>query len=234
MPAYSILGATGSTGQELVKQLSSSPKNTINAFVRSRSKLENLIPSVVDAKNVAIFEGTPKDIPLLSKCFTHDEKPVDIIFMVIGVNENVPKYSVVQEVAHNIVAAINTLHDAAPSTPMPRVVFLSSVGANPRYSALTKEPMHWMLQTGLSAVYADLTRAQDYLREQPSWFSFTFVQPGGLVQDFAKGYTIKLERDGTEPVFLGYPDLAAGMIEIAENNKGLYDRKETSVVPATK
>lgn len=45
MPTYAVLGATGSTGQAILNILLQSPKNTVNAYVRSKAKLLKLSPS---------------------------------------------------------------------------------------------------------------------------------------------------------------------------------------------
>ncbi|MCJ1472085.1 hypothetical protein MMC13_000732 [Lambiella insularis] len=233
MPAYAVLGATGTTGQELIKQLSASPKNTVNAYVRSRSKLEKLVPSVSKATNISIFEGSITDIPLLSSCFTHDNQPVQAILSVIGASGNIPNYRGVQDTAHSIVAAMCSLRSKDPSAVLPKIIFLTSQSTNHVWHARTPQPLRWLLSTGLSELYADLEHAQDILRLHSFWLRTTIVQPGGLSEDIAKGYKIQFDRDGTEPAWLSYPDLAAGMIEIAKETSEKYDGKDTTVVPST-
>lgn len=62
----------------------------------------------------------------------------------------------------------------------------------------------------------------------------TFVYPGGLssVEDRVLGHKVSTESAGSG--FLGYGDLAAGMIEIADEKSGRYDWVDVSVVATGK
>lgn len=55
-----------------------------------------------------------------------------------------------------------------------------------------------------------------------------FIMPGGLVQDAQKGHKLSTERQQT---FLGWLDLAAGMVEVADEESDLWTGKNVSVLP---
>lgn len=101
MPTYAVLGATGATGQALLHLLLQSPKNVVNAYARSKSKLLKLLPQYTDSTNLELFEGSITDVDLLADCLSD----VSAVFSVIGANENLPGLHVAQDAAHSIVAA---------------------------------------------------------------------------------------------------------------------------------
>jgi hypothetical protein len=88
-----------------------------------------------------------------------------------------------------------------------------------------------MLLAGASNVYADLIKAEEYLRSQDSWIASTFVKPGGLVHDKQKGHELSTERQQT---FLSFLDLAAGMVEVADTEGDKWDMKNVSVLPTAR
>lgn len=234
MPSYAILGSTGSTGQEILKRLASSPSSdtTINAYARSKAKLEKLSPEALGKSNVKVFEGGLNNVPLLASCLSGTEAA----FVVLGANVSSPGMRIAQEAAHSVVAALCHLRSKDPACSLPRLLFLSSAGVNPRLRGDTSKIFSWVLRTGLSYVYEDLELAQAYLELHRSWLSVIFVQPGGLSEDIARGH--KLSTEHTEG-FISYPDLAAGMIGIAEScsasgqGKGEFDWKGVAVAPAS-
>lgn len=226
MPTYAVLGATGSTGQALLDNLSKSPKYTVNAYVRSKAKLERLRPGISHSDKVQIFEGNLHDIPLITRCISN----VSAIFAVVATNANIPNITIAQDTAQVIVAALCNLRTQNPDAKLPRIIFLSSATVNPTFSRETPAPFHWLLETACSHVYEDLRRAEQYMRLHKSWLNATFVHPGGLVHDAQKGHAVSLERQQT---FLSYLDLATGMIEVADA-EGKYDWIGVSVVPTAK
>lgn len=226
MPTYAILGATGSTGQAILDNLSKSPKYTVNAYVRSKAKLERLRPGISQSDKVNIFEGDLRDIPLMTRCISN----VSAIFATVAVNANVPNCTIAQDTAQVIVAALCNLRTQNPDAKLPRVIVLSSATVNPTFSRDMPAPFHWILETACSNIYGDLRRAEQYMRLHKSWMNATFVQPGGLVHDKQKGHALSLERQQT---FLSFLDLAAGMIEVADA-EGKYDWMGVSVVPTAK
>ena len=225
MPSYAILGGTGKTGRCLLSILLESPQNTINVYVRSRSRLLALFPELPDNKKVTIFSGAIDDIALVSSCVSG----VDAVFAVIATNENIPGNRIAQDQAQSLVAAFCHLRTQDPRTKLARILVLSAATINPTLIAHVPRPVYWTVSHAFSNIYADLEHAERYLRLHKGWLNVVFVQPGGLVEDERKGHELSLERQGE---FLSYPDLAAGMIELAHDGK--YDWKGVSVIPTGK
>lgn len=80
----------------------------------------------------------------------------------------------------------------------------------------------------MSFVYDDLRVAEKFLREYEDYISMTFIKPGGLVHDAQKGHQLSMERQQTP---LGWLDLAAGMVEVADAEVDVLDMKNVSVLP---
>ncbi|QIW99249.1 hypothetical protein AMS68_004767 [Peltaster fructicola] len=76
----------------------------------------------------------------------------------------------------------------------------------------------------------DLLDAEAFLRKQDDWVSTIFIKPGGLTVDVQQGHKISLDH---EESFIAYADLAAAMIETADDKEGQYDMKNVSVNNAT-
>lgn len=226
MPTYAVLGATGSTGQAILNILLQSPKNTVNAYVRSKAKLLKLSPQYEGNENLHIFEGNLDDVTLMAKCISN----TSAVLSVLGANENTPGLHVAQDAAHSIVAACSEIRNQDPSAKLPKILFLTSASINPHLCREMPSFAVWLLHTALNYVYEDLEYAEAFLRLQKSWLDVTFIQPGGLVHDTQKGHALNLERQQT---FLSYPDLAAGMIEAATARGGEYSWKGVSVVPTS-
>ena len=226
MPTFAVLGATGSTGQALLNILVQSPKNTVNAYVRSKAKLQKLSPQYQDNDNLHVFEGALGDVPLLADCISN----TSAVLCVLGANENEPGIHVAQDAAHSIVAACCRLRTQDPNVQLPRIIFLTSATINPHLCRDLPTGARWVLHTSLSYLYADLELAEAYFRLHKDWLNVTFIQPGGLVHDTPKGHALSLERQQT---FLSYQDLAAGIIEAATASGEEYSWKGVSVVPTS-
>ncbi|CAF9904467.1 MAG: hypothetical protein ALECFALPRED_008568 [Alectoria fallacina] len=206
-----------SPGQELLKQLFSWPRNHTTSTPSSARDQSSKLPSPLlnlSSKNVYVFEGSLNETPLLTKRLLHNAEPVNAISTVVGISTNILNVRVLEEPTHATVAAICRLRESAlssssssslvpphfPSHTSPKTIFVFSLGANPRWPALMEQPFHWLLETTLSAIYADL--------------------PDGLVQSRGKGYEIKMDRDGMERAWMSYEDLPDGMNEVAEMERG--------------
>ncbi|KAI4133903.1 MAG: hypothetical protein LQ347_001975 [Umbilicaria vellea] len=222
MSSYAILGGTGKTGRCLLSILLESPENTINVYVRSRSRLLALFPSLSDNKRVAIFSGAIDDIALLSSCISG----VNAVFATVATNENVPGLRIAQDQSQSIVAAFCHLRTQDPATKLPRVLILSASMINPTLVAHLPSHVVWVVRHAVSHVYADLEHAERFLRLHKSWLDVVFVQPGALVDGERRGHELSLEL---EISFLSYADMAAGMIEIADSVK--YSWQGLSVNP---
>ena len=226
MPTYAILGASGYTGSSILTLLLKDPKNHINAYVRSKSKLLSLFPSLEENKSVRIFDGRLHDIPLMASCISPD---VDTVFCVLGLNENIPGTRIAQDGAQAIVAALCYPNPKERAKNPPQIIFLSSASVNPRIAANEPPSILGFIKRALSHSYEDLALAEAYLRLHQSWLNVTFVTPGGLVEDEQKGHILSLDHSQT---FLSYPDLAAAMIEVAESSG--YDWMGVGVLPKGK
>lgn len=226
MPTFAVLGATGSTGQALLNILLQSPKNTVNAYVRSKAKLQKLSPQYQGNKNLHLFEGALTNVAVLADCISH----TSAVLCVLGSNENEPGIRVAQDAAHSIVAACCRLRTQDSNVTIPRIIFLTSATINPHLCRDLPFGARWALHTSFSYVYADLEQAEAYLALHKDWLDVTFIQPGGLIHDTPKGHALSLERQQT---FLSYPDLAAGMIEVATASGEEYSWKGVSVVPTS-
>ncbi len=210
MPTYTILGATGNTGGAILDHLIKAPNTNINAYVRSKAKLLGQKPGLEENKNVKIFEGPLSDIPLITSTL----KPqVDAAFCVVAINENIPGLRIAQDTANSVIAALCHLRKKNVDFRPPKLLFLSSAALNATISGEFPVVLMAILSRAMSHLYADLRFAEENLRLHQSWLDATFVQPGGLSQDVQKGHKLSLDKASD---LVSYPDLAAGMIEIAE------------------
>ncbi|KAI4207175.1 MAG: hypothetical protein LQ346_000753 [Caloplaca aetnensis] len=211
MPTYAILGATGKTGGALLDLLIEAPNTRINAYVRSKAKLLKQRPGLEKTENVNIFEGSLLDIPLIASTLSPS---VDAAFCVLGVNENIPGIRIAQDTAGSVIAALCYLHHKEVDYHPPKLIFLSSATLNAVMAGEFPAVARAVISRAMSHVYADLGFAEESLRLHQSWVDVTFVQPGGLSQDVQKGHKLSVDKASD---LVGYPDLAAGMIEIAES-----------------
>lgn len=83
---YTVLGSTGNCGTALIRNLLQSPSNQINAYCRNQSKLRQLVPEIVDNKQVRVFEGSIHDVDLIASSV----RGAKAIFMVVTTNDNIP------------------------------------------------------------------------------------------------------------------------------------------------
>jgi len=227
MPTYAILGATGSTGQSLLNLLLKSPKNNIHAYARSRAKLERLSPKLAAHENVTIFEGALDNISLIADCL----RGTNAVFVVIGNNVSHPGMRMVEDGAQSLVAALCHIRNQDPNAQLPKILILTSSSINPILNRQKPAFLLKVLRTALSYAYADLEHAEAFLRLHKSWLNVTFIQPPGLTNDVQKGHTLSTEETHG---FISYPDLAAGMIEVAETEGAEYNWKGVAVVPTGK
>ncbi|KAH7412327.1 hypothetical protein DE146DRAFT_674621 [Phaeosphaeria sp. MPI-PUGE-AT-0046c] len=75
--------------------------------------------------------------------------------------------------------------------------------------------VHNVLYAANSNIYSDRERAERYLRSQRDWVKCTFMMPGGIVQD---------------QTFVSFPDVAAAMIELADDEDGEWEGDNVSLV----
>jgi putative NADH-flavin reductase len=223
MSAYAILGGTGSTGSSILRLLSASPKNKINVLVRSKSKLQNVAPSSTNNPNINIFEGSISDIDALAKCLTNTKA----VFLTVATNDNVPNCTIAQDTAHAVVTALTRLKKASPNFKAPRLIVLSSATLDDKFWTNTPAFIHNMLYTAMSNLYTDLAKAEAFLRTQEDWLTSSFVMPGGIVQDVQKGHVLSTSQQQS---FVSYLDVAAAMIEVADEEGERWNGAHVSLV----
>ncbi|MCJ1398215.1 hypothetical protein MMC11_001412 [Xylographa trunciseda] len=214
MPTYAILGATGSTGSELVKFLLTKPKIHLNLYARSASKLAKLHPAAVSSENVTIFTGDLSDGSLLASCL----RSVDVIFQTVATNENEPGCSIALMAAHGVVSALELLkrEEGPASFKCPTVVVLSSAVVNPSMAAKAPHLLHWVLEKSLCYIYSDLREATEYLQANHQ-IRLILAQPGAILQGAPLGFELSEEEPSA---FISYSDLARAMVQMAEEDGG--------------
>src|SRR6202020_245216 len=101
----------------------------------------------------------------------------------------------------------------------PKLVLLSSATIDYHLSRKMAWLFRRILLTAASSVYNDLRRTEEVLRAQGKTVTTIFIKPGGLSVDKQRGH--KLDFD-VEDTFVSYLDLAAAMIEAADDPDGRY------------
>jgi putative NADH-flavin reductase len=225
MPAtYAVLGATGNCGTALIDNILRVPEAKVNAYCRNRSKLLNKMPHLVDNKRVEIFEGNVQNVDLLARCI----QGTRAIFHTVTTNDNIPGCSVGYETSKSILDALRKLKAETPAgMVMPKIILLSSATID---DYLARDMPWWfrpVMLTAASHVYDDLRKAETLLRAEENWVSTVFIKPGGLSVDIQRGHALSLDH---EESFISYLDLAAAMIEAADDAEGRFDMKNVSVV----
>lgn len=231
MTTYAVLGATGNCGTALIERLLSSPPSRINAFCRNKSKLISLLPEAGVSKSVKIFEGNIYDVPLITECV----RGCHAVFLVISTNENIPGCRVGQDIAINVICALENLKkEEDQSFLTSKLILLSSATLDDQLTRNTPPLIRQMLFRSASNVYHDLRETEKFLRSQRDWVSTIFIKPGLLSVDVQRGHALSL-LEATSP--LSYLDLAAAMIEAADDPDGRYDLQSVGVThtngPAT-
>lgn len=221
---YAILGSTGNCGTAIIELLLRTPKVKINAFCRNQAKLIRLIPEVADSKKVEVFQGSIQDVDLLARC----AKGCRAVFLLASTNNNVPGCRISQDLALAIVAALKKLKAESAEFEAPKLVLLSSATIDDHLSRKIPYFRPIMLRAA-SNVYEDLIRAERFLRTQEDWLSTIYIKPGGLSIDIQRGHKLTLDDEET---FLSYLDLAAGMLEAANDPSNCWDGRNVGVVNA--
>ncbi|KAH2690435.1 hypothetical protein KXV51_008157 [Aspergillus fumigatus] len=199
---YAVLGATGNCGTALIQNLLQSSTSKVHAYCRDRRKLLYLLPHLADNKQVDIFDGSIHDLPLITECVRN----CHAVFLVISTNDNVPQCRMALDTATAVIQALRILHGEGAS--MPKLVLLSSATLDDQLSQNTAPWVRWILLKSASQVYQDLSQAEAFLRQQQDWISTIFIKQKSP---------------------LSYLDLAAAMIEAADDPDGRYDLRNVGV-----
>jgi putative NADH-flavin reductase len=217
MTTYSVLGATGNCGTALVSLLLQRPSAKVRAYCRNKAKLLRLLPELTDNQQVEIFEGGIHDTQLLASCI----RDCRTIFLCISTNDNIPGCRLGQDSASAVIEALQTLKQS------PKLVLLSSATIDDQFSRHVPYLLRQVLLRSASHVYADLRATEALLRSQEPWLSSIFIKPGALSDDVQRGHALSF-TDENSP--LSYLDLAAGMLEAADDNTSIYNGRDVSIV----
>ena len=223
MANYAIFGATGNCGSSLIQVLLPSPNTKIHAYCRNKAKLTRMFPKAVESNRVQIFEGQIDNVDLFASCI----RGCKAVFLAISMNDNLPGCRVSQDTTITLLSALEKLKaERDPRMKMPKIVVLSSSSLEPKLCGNIPKWFHWVVVHANSNVYEDLRVQEGMLRAQQDWLSSIFIKPGGLSVDKQRGHKLNLVEQDT---FVSYLDLAAGMVEAAEDPDSRYDMKDVSV-----
>lgn len=171
--------------------------------------------------------GDISDVTLMKRVVANTRA----VFLVATMNDNMPGCRVAQDAAISVIAALKEIKSEAEKeghiAKMPKIVVLSSATIDPHLSRNMPKWFHPIMIRAGSFVYDDLIVQEKILRAEESWLTSIFIKPGGLAVD-PKQRGHKLDFDDQES-FIGYLDLAAAMIEAADDEAGIYDMKNVSV-----
>jgi hypothetical protein len=237
MSIFAILGATGLTGQNIVKHLLQNPENELNLYVRSQSKLIKLFPNIQENKQVHIFEGSMNDIELVSSCLDSTKA----VFSVLASNDNTPGMTIARDAAATVIAALSRLKEKNKEVKLPRVVVLSSATLNPLLYAHEPIIVHYIIYYAFWHVYQDVIGAislyQKTIESGELEIDVRFVEPGGLTEGKGSG-RVGLTRDQMSDV-VSYGDLGRAMVMVGEDEGlelqhvgVLVDGEEANLAPA--
>ncbi|KAL4995982.1 hypothetical protein BDV10DRAFT_122795 [Aspergillus recurvatus] len=221
--AYAVLGATGNCGTALIRHLQRSSA-TIHAYCRNKAKLLALMPELSESDRLHIFEGSVDDNPLMTACL----RGTRAVFLVVSTNDNIPGCHMAQDTAVGVIRALEVLKSESPGLAMPKLVLLSSATLDDALSRATPALVRWILLRSASHVYHDLRLTEEILRAQHDWLSTVFIKPGGLSLDpVSRGHALSLTEERSP---LSYVDLAAAMVEAADDQDGKYEMQNVGVV----
>jgi putative NADH-flavin reductase len=213
MARFAILGATGATGQQLVKQLLKSPERELNLYIRSKSKLLKIFPDIETDPRIHLFEGSMNELELLGSCIFSTQA----VFSVIASNDNMPGMTIAYDAAASILGALRILKDKGRVVQQQRIVVLSAEPVNENLHRGSSPFQHWVIYHAFWHIYKDLERAEDlYIQaaKEHGEIDVKFVQPGAILKGDQSGTVQLSENDHTAAVTYG--DVAIAMIQAGE------------------
>lgn len=233
---YAVLGATGNCGTALIKNLLQRPDARIHAYCRNRAKLLQKLSSLDDDGALTVFEGSVTDSTLLRSCISGCR----VVFLVLSTNDNIPGCRLAQDTATAVIQVLQAQRDEMRNTipqekkqqqqqqpPPPKLVLLSSGTIDPHFSRHVPWLLQRILLRSASHVYHDLKETEKLLRAHEDWLRTVYVMPGALAVDVQRGHALSFTEQDS-PV--SYLDLAAAMIEAADDEEGRYDGRNVSLV----
>jgi putative NADH-flavin reductase len=224
---YAVLGSTGNCGTALIDNLLRDSNARVNAYCRSKAKLLRSFPDLKEGKQINIFEGNIHDVELLTACV----RGCRAVILVVTTNDNIPGCSLAKDTAVSVIKALHNIRESAREVgrvePLPKVILLSSATIDEQFSRHVPWLLRQILYRSASFVYQDLIETEQLLKQQEDWLTSIYFKPGALSIDRQRGHAVSL-TDESSP--LSYLDLAAAMIEVADDEEGLYRNKSVSVV----
>ena len=151
-----ILGATGPTGQQLVKQ-SLEKHHQVIALVRDPAKLN------IHHDNLSIIKGDVLDKSILTMALESN----DAVLSALGVGKTLRSSNLMQGAMTNLIAAMNTMN-------IKRIIFLSAFGVGETF-AQADFIQKIIFRTLLKNIYTDKAKADTML--QQSLLDWTIVSP---------------------------------------------------------
>lgn len=222
-PSYAVLGSTGNCGLALIDNLLRTPHVKINAYCRNRSKLERLLPPAQKNGPLEIFEGSSTNTAIIASCV----RGCRAVFLVVSTNDNVPNCTMSQDITRTVIEALRAIRKQEPTTAMPKLVLLSSSTIDEYLSRDVPAFFHQVLRRSGSHVYADIHKAENMIRAEEKWLTGIYIKPGALSVDLQRGHALSLTNQESP---ISYLDLAAAMIEAADDPTGQFDSRNVGVV----
>lgn len=234
MPIYTILGGTGSTGSAVIRSIIASPPAdlTLRIFVRSKSKLLNILPELSARPDTKITEAEFTDQQALGQCLSDS----DAIFSCIATNDSAPDLSIALDTAAAIISALQDVKKKAQGKYVkPVILMLSSASVSKTLDGSPPAPVKAILDRALWFLYEDLRKAESLYRDcrqdDAELLDVIFIQaPGIMPGTVPTGHEISTKM-GTGVV--SFADLGAGMIETAVRREEL-EWREVSVLATGK
>lgn len=220
MPAYAIIGATGSTGSAILRCLLSEPPRNLqlSILVRSKSKLLKAFPELEETLAFAlrIIEGTSTDVNALERCL----EDAVVVFMCVGRNESKRGVSLSYDTAAAVVKTLKTLHKLQGSDyATPTIIQLRSASLNP----LLSRENPWIVNRIVKFYLRyELQRACNFYTSAAKdstvgYFDNILVDPPTIYDAGGTERTgFKLISEGEHQPALSHADLGVVMCAIAE------------------
>lgn len=195
-----ILGATGGTGRELVKQ-ALGHGHSVRVMARNPDRLKTVHP------RLEVLQGDISDTTAL----TAAAKGQDAVLSALGVNDRNPN-TILSEGVRNLLTAMKR-------QKVKRLIFVSSLGVGDSKGQLG--PMYnWVLLPSLlKNIFADKERAEEVIRE--SKVDWTIVRPGALKNKLLTG-KYRAGPDAAKKRWMpkiGRADVADFMLDALEHNR---------------
>ena len=185
-----------------------------------------LLPEAENDERVHVFEGSLENKENMVDCL----RGTRAAFLAVAESSNVPGCSIAYDTAVAVIAALRVLRKQ--NQILPKLVILSSSSLEYQFYKDMPYWAHKMLITAASYAYKDLERAEALLRDEQSWISnSTWMKPGALSHDMQKGHILSKDQSVSPVSFL---DLAAGMVEVADDMSGTYAMSNVSVNPTAR